>query len=341
MSAFPTNPEEIDDAWLTGVIRIPVHARRVVPITDRRGVNGETYRIVLDSEGGPASVVAKFPHEPSRGVARYQRWYEREVRFYRELAASTPMRTPRCYAAQIDPDDNFVLLLEDLGGEHQGDQAAGCTLADAHEVVRSLAAMHARWWEPDPAPHPWLPLTTVGLDRGLPVGGAFARAWSRVRETIDPGAHPVLDAGVEDYVGLLTEISTGPVTLCHGDFRLDNLFLVDSVPIAFDWQFACRARGAYDLAYFLALDLDAGDLAAHEPALLEAYRAALAEHGVEYGPARLRRDYAVSLVLSTAVFAIGAGGPQPSDASRRMHEVGLTRLGAAIARIAATGWPEA
>ena len=339
MSDFPTSPEEIDDGWLTRVLRVPVHGHRIAPITDRRGVNGETYRIVLDSEGGPASVVAKFPHEPSRGVAQYQRWYEREVRFYRELAANTPIRTPGCYAAQIAPNDDFVLLLEDLGHERQGDQVAGCTPAEAHEVIRALAAMHARWWEPDPVPHEWLPFTTVGLDR--PVGGAFARAWGRVRETIEPGAHAVLDAGVEEYVGLLTEISTGPVTLCHGDFRLDNLFLVDGEPIAFDWQFACRARGAYDLAYFLALDLDTADLATHETALLEAYRDALALHGIEYDAVRLRRDYAVSLVLSTAVFAIGAGGPQPSEASRRMHEVGLSRLGAAIARIADGGWPEA
>ncbi len=340
MSDFPTNPEEIDDAWLSRVLGVPVRGHRIAPITDRRGVNGETHRIVLDTDGGPLSVVVKFPHEPSRGVAQYQRWYEREVRFYRELAVSTPLRAPRCYAAQIDSNDDFVILLEDLGGERQGDQVSGCTVAEAHEVVRALAAMHARWWEPDPAPHPWLPFTTVGLDRGRPVGGAFARAWARVRDGVDPGAHTVLDAGVEGYVDLLTEVSTGPVTLCHGDFRLDNLFLVDGEPVAFDWQFACRARGAYDLAYFLALDLDAGDLAAHEAALIEAYRDALALHGVEYDRARLWRDYAVSLVLSTAVFAIGAGGPQPSEASRRMHEVGLARLGAAIARIAAAGWPE-
>ena len=132
-------------------------------------------------------------------------------------------------------------------------------------------------------------------------------------------------------------------TLAHGDFRLDNLFLPDgpgAEPIAFDWQFACRARGAYDLAYFLALDLEPDELARHEGALLEAYRDALAERGVEYAATSLRRDYAVSLVLSTAVFAIGAGGPQPSEASRVMHEVGLARLGRAIARLAAAGWPE-
>jgi len=341
VSDFPTTPEAIDDGWLARVLGVPVRSHRVEAITDRRGVNGETHRLLLESDGGPPSVVAKFPHAPSRGVAQYQRWYEREVRFYRELASLTPIRTPRCYAAQIAPNDDFVLLLEDLGAHAQGDQVRGCTAAEAEPIVRALAAMHARWWTPDPTQHEWLPFTTVGLDRGRPVGGAFARAWGRVRETIEPGAHAILDAGVEGYLDLLTEISTGPVTLCHGDFRLDNLFLVDGGPIAFDWQFACRARGAYDLAYFLALDLDPAELAAHEDALLEGYRAALAGHGVAYDFTRLRRDYAVSLVLSTAVFAIGAGGPQPSEASRRMHEVGLARLGAAIARVSDAGWPAA
>ncbi len=350
--SFPAQPDEIDDAWLSRILGAEVRSHRVEPLHDRQGVNGETHRIFVDGDGTPGSIVAKFPYAPSRGVAVYQRWYEREVRFYRELAPQTPFRTPRCYAAEIAPTDDFVLVLEDLGGHPQGDQVTGCSAVQAASVVRSLAGLHARWWEPRPTEHPWLPFTTVGLQRGRPVQGAFARAWERVRDSVEPGARALLDAGVESYVDLLTEISTGPVTLCHGDFRLDNLFLPnmgssDGVTgeggtevIAFDWQFACRARGAYDLAYFLALDLEPGELATHEDALLEGYRAALAARGVDYDAARLRRDYAVSLILSTAVFAIGAGGPQPSEASRVMHEVGLARLGAAIARWSAAGWPE-
>lgn len=345
---FPTTPEEIDAAWLSRVLGLPVRSYQVTPIADRQGVNGETYRVLLDAPpetgSGPSSLVAKFPHAPSRGVAQYQRWYEREVSFYRELAASTPIRTPRCLAAEIAPNDDFVLLLEDLAPRRQGDQVRGCSAEEALPVVRALARSHARWWDTAPATHEWLPYTTVGLERGGPVSGAFGRAWSRVRQLVEPGAYAVLDAGVEQYVALLEEISTPPVTLTHGDFRLDNMFFEEGEaaaegPIVFDWQFACRTRGAYDLAYFLALDLEPGTLAEHEDALLEAYRNTLATLGVEYPEGVLLRDYAVSLVLSTAVFAIGAGGPQPSDASRVMHEVGLQRLGAAIARLAAQGWP--
>lgn len=338
---FPTSPDEIDDDWLSHALNVPVRSHRIVPITDRSGVNGETHRVFMETDAGPSSVVAKFPHLPSRGVAEFQRWYEREVRFYRELAAESPLRTPRCFSAEIAANDDFVLLLEDLAPAPQGDQVAGCSAAEAEVVVRALARMHAHWWEEDPGPHEWLPYTTVGLDRGRPVQGAFGRAWGRVHHLVEPAAHEAIEAGIEAYVDLLGEVSSGPVTLCHGDFRLDNLFFVDEEPVAFDWQFACRARGAYDLAYFLALDLDSAELATHEDALIEAYREGLAESGVEYSRERLRRDYAVSLILSTAVFAIGAGAPQPSEASRVMHEVGLARLGAAIARTAATGWPPA
>ena len=334
MTPVPHGPDAIDLGWLGGLLGGRIDGVLIEAIDDRRGLNGETYRMHLDGAGVPASIVAKFPGEASRGVARFQRWYEREVRFYRELAARTPLRSPRCFHAEIDDDDNFILLLEDLGQTPQGNQVDGCDLDEAYRVVRSLAAMHARWW--DSSALEWLPYTTVGLNRAGPVQSAFGRSWSRVRDLVATEAHPIVDAAVERYVDLLELIATSPVTLCHGDLRLDNLFLPPSPPdvIAFDWQFACRARGTYDIAYFLALDLDHTLLAEHEDALIAAYVAALAEGGVGgYTPAMARDDYATALLLSLAVFAIGAAAPQPSDAARVTHEVGLDRLGQAIARI--------
>ena len=312
-------------------------------MVDRSGVNGEMYRLRLSGEGVPATVMAKLPsvRPAARGVASYQRWYEREVRFYLELADATPIRTAHCFAAEIAPNDDFVLLLEDLGGLPQGNQVAGCSLHEASRAMEAAAALHARWWEPEPVPHAWLPFTTVGLDRALPVAGAFTRAWAAVRELVAEGARTAIDLGVASYPDLLAEVSAGPVTLCHGDYRLDNVFFDpqrDSEVIPFDWQFACRARGAYDVAYFLALDLDPAVLAEHRDSLLAEYVAELKARGIEgYTLEACRHDYAVSLILSTAVFAIGAAGPQPSDAARVMHEVGLRRLGDAIATAVGEG----
>ena len=71
-------------------------------------------------------------------------------------------------------------------------------------------------------------------------------------------------------------MSTGPVSIIHGDFRLDNLFFSTTGEItAIDWQFTSKARGIYDVAYFLTLsmaeELDQTELAS----LLSFYNAEL------------------------------------------------------------------
>ncbi|MEX1022639.1 MAG: aminoglycoside phosphotransferase family protein [Dehalococcoidia bacterium] len=343
VEAVPATVEDITTDWLAARLGARVTSMRVEPVTARTGLNGEMFRLHLEGPGLPATVMAKFPADRARGVASYQRWHEREVRFYRELAEETPLRSPRCYAAEIAPNDDYVVLMEDLGHLRQGDQVAACTPAEAARAIEGAAALHARWWEaePGPRPHAWLPFTTVGLDRAGPVQGSFARAWSLVRDGVPQPARDALDRGVEAYRDLLAEVSRGPVTVCHGDYRLDNLFFDDAAGnvIAFDWQFVCRARGTYDVAYFLALDLEPAVLAAERDALLAGYLEALRARGTEgYTEAMCRRDYAVSLVLATAVFAIGAAGEQPSEDARVTHEVGLARLGEAVGAAVEDGW---
>src|SRR5690606_38884061 len=104
------------------------------------GVNGETYRVHLEyAHGdGPASLVAKFPADrpAARTVAAFQHWYEREVEFYRRLAASSPLGTPRCYVASIEATGEYVLLLEDLRPAwRQGDQLASCAEREARAAI--------------------------------------------------------------------------------------------------------------------------------------------------------------------------------------------------------------
>jgi len=346
MSTLPTTPEEITPAWLGAQLGGVIDSIHIEPVTDRSGINGEMFRLHLRGAAAdvPPSIMAKFPAQRpgGRGVARYQRWYEREVRFYRELASETPIRTPHCYFAEITPEDDFVLLLEDLGALRQGEQVAGCTAQEATRAVEAAAALHARWWTAEAVAHPWLPFTTVGLDRAGPVSGAFVRAWWLVRDRMPPVAREALDRGVEQYPELLAEISRGPVTVCHGDYRLDNVFFDDTDEgriVAFDWQFACRARGTYDIAYFLALDLEPALLAANLEPLLAHYLDVLRQRGVEgYTEEMCHRDYAISLILATAVFAIGAAGEQPSESARLTHEVGLQRLGAAVEDAVQRGW---
>jgi len=79
----------------------------------------------------PASVIGKFPAAvpDSRRAGSAHLLYLREVSFYRELAHTLAIHTPRPFVAEIDPEtDDFILILEDLAPFRQVDQLAGCSL---------------------------------------------------------------------------------------------------------------------------------------------------------------------------------------------------------------------
>ena len=357
MSAAPPSPRapgQITVAWLGHVLReagVLGHAvleqATVEAIGDLGGVNGETYRIRLGYAAGtrppplaPRTLVAKFPADRpgARGVAAFQRWYEREVAFYEMLAATSAIRTPGCYAASIDASGDYVLLLDDLWPRTQGDQIAGCTVEDARAALESVAGLHARWWGAPPPVSDAMPEATVGLDRAERVGGALARVWERTRDLVPmplavASRIPELVGG---YVPLLREMASGPVTVAHGDYRLDNLFFDPHAArrdyvTAIDWQFVCRSRGMLDVGYFIGLDLDPVLRREHEHDLIDAYLAALHARGVRgYEVPAAWDDYRRALLLGFAVFLIGAAGEQPNARMVRVHEVGLARLAAAI-----------
>ncbi len=335
---LPQAASEVTPAWLSDVLGLDVAAVRPEHIGLLEGVNSEVSRLYLevrDAPAAPATLVFKVPaaSEGARGVAAFQRWYEREVGFYQYFAAHTPIATPTAYLGRAEADGRYVLLLEDLAATPQGDQIAGCSIEAARAVVLAAADLHAQFWEaPALQAHDWLPATTVGLDRAGAVAGAFARGWAQRRDRSPSALRPLIDAAVEGYADLVALAASPPVTLIHGDYRLDNMFLAsngDGLTVI-DWQFISRCRGAYDVANFLGLSLDPAERRTHERALLEAYRARLAAAGIEYTSEAIEVDYRLGLLLSYAVFAIGAVGQDPASRAGRMHEVGLERLGAAI-----------
>ncbi len=352
---WPRAPHEITVEWLSLALREAgvlgealIESAAVEAIGDLGGVNGETYRVRIEYAGSaveaPRSLVAKFPADRAgaRGVAAFQHWYEREVSFYTTLAATSRIRTPRCYAASIDPTSapsgDYVLLLEDLRPRPQGDQIAGCTVEEARAAIEAAAALHARWWHTPPPVGDAMPETTIGLNRAARVQGALARVWERTRQLVPMPASLAarIPALVKGYVPLLHRMACAPVTVVHGDYRLDNLFFDDRPSggievTAIDWQFVCRCRGMYDVGYFLGLDLEPDVRRAHERALIDAYLDALRAGGVEgYDAAEAWDDYRRALLLGFAVFLIGAAAEQPNDRMVRVHEVGLARLAAAI-----------
>ena len=253
------------------------------------GQMSDSFRVRIDygddADSGPASVVAKFASsdETSRATGVGLGAYDREVRFYRELAPRIGGPLPGCHAAVIDPEDGwFTLLLEDGAPAEQGDQITGCTPDQAQLAMHELARLHAPVFaDSQLGATPWLnqemPLNQALLTQLLP---GFLE---RYADRIDPEHAEVCERFVGSLDGWYSD-RRPPLGLVHGDYRLDNmLFGGSSAPHRFlvvDWQTVGWGPVMTDASYFLGSSLTTGDRREHGERLVREYYEALHEHGV-------------------------------------------------------------
>lgn len=194
--------------------------------------------------------------------------------------------------------DEFVLLLADVKDAEVYSQIDGCPPEIAHVAARALARHHAAFADSalfDHPEHAWL---TYSSDSPNPEGviQGVTDAWPGFRETFPELADAALESLVERHVASvhsLMEIPAGrPITLGHGDYRLDNLFLgADGEVTVLHWQLCGKVNFAYDLAYFLTQSLTIGDRRAHEAAIIESYFDELEAAGATHGRGDFMEDY--------------------------------------------------
>lgn len=322
-------PQELTPEWLTRALRqtgtimnATVKSFDTKMIAEGVGLLGQLAQVSLHYEGfdaeAPRTLIAKFPAEAgeNREVGDSFRFYEREVRFYDEIASEVELRTPRCYFSAMDIEaDEYVLLLEDLAPARVGDQLAGCSAAEAELAIRELAKFHATWWEsPRLAEIDWMPLGNDPVNKS--VEGIYQNAWDPFVERFgDRVPKSVLETGekLATRAGkLLDELAEPPRTIYHGDYRVDNLFFATPQggdPLAvIDWQISARGRGLYDLGYFISQSLEPAVGMATWMDLLKIYHSTLIENGVQgYDFDQCLHDYRLA-TLYCLVYPVVVGG---------------------------------
>jgi aminoglycoside/choline kinase family phosphotransferase len=110
----------------------------------------------------------------------------------------------------------------------------------------------------------------------------FAEGWEKLGRELDiPAAIQAVGPGWSDAMpALVDHLATEPTTMCHGDWRADNLlFEPDGSVVALDFQLIATARGTYDLAYFVTQSLDRPVAAEHERALFDRWKDAVEAAG--------------------------------------------------------------
>ena len=274
------------------------------------GFMGQLARVSMRSSepSAPRSVIVKLPTtDPGAHViGEMMRVWEREHLFYRDVADQMCIRVPRALVNIAEPP---CLVLEDLAPGIQGDHVTGATLDQAERAIDTIASHHAAWFEhPLLATFDWMPdLHDPSI---LALAPTFAIGWPLFLQRFGDELASRCLRWCEKFVEIIPEWISGhlnePVTMTHGDFRLDNLFFLDDGSVAvIDWQMCMRAPGQADLVYFCANNLTVEMRRAHEDALIQRYVRALHRAGVPTDAVTLegvRRGYLEGLLFYAVSF---------------------------------------
>lgn len=287
------------------------------------GAMADTYlvRFNWDEESsGPGTAVLKRPAQDSAAAATAASLgaYEREARFYTEMAPRSRVRAPRLLGALADGDGNSpdTILLEDLTEQYRpGDQLHETPLHQLEEAVRQLALMQAPFWNDEATGRqPWLhrrlgvPIPEI-LDRmerswTLAATGLLVSLPAEERKCID---RFVRSAG--SWAEAWDDPRTGPKSLVHHDFRVDNMLMSDDEVVIIDWQTVGWGPVMFDFAYLMGTSVEAQTRKTIERDMLRLYLSTLELYGVDWSESEAweayrRSAFAVLLMLVPPISSV-------------------------------------
>lgn len=345
---IPATANDVTTAWMQqalaagGLVACPaIDAVDVENIGAGVGLVGTILRCRLSWQGDadpmPSSVIVKLhsSHPETVRTARRLQLYQREYSFYHQMAPHVPLRSPALlYGDFDDTDHRFVLVLEDLRDMTTVDQVEGASAEQATTALRAIARMHGAYWNRVDQPpvvgfhdaatrerrHLVQHLYQVSLPLAFErLGRLFPQRMRRLAEAYGRG-----------LVAHTEAVAAGPLTFCHGDFRLDNMFFGPGGRddfAAVDWQVCGVRSGLYDVAYFLSSSVPVEIRREIEADVVAEYHDVLMSSGVEdFTLEECWRSYRQN-TLGCFQTLIIAGGQLDlgNERSRQLAEVFLTR----------------
>lgn len=339
---LPQSAEDLDDSWASQALGTPVRVVSHESVGVGTAFACRLFRLTLDGPPGtPMSVLIKMPIVgDTRAMLDGIGTYNREIEFYRELAPHLPVRTPRIYSAEQATDStDFVLVMEDLGGECvQIDQHEGFSRQQAEAIVDALARFHDWSWGKEQLLQRYSPRfwpTSSGEGRALQqqYGQLFTYVWGLRRDALvkllPPSAVAISDRFAELQPRMLEALAT-PTCITHGELRSDNLlFDKNGEPVFIDFQTVGQECGIRELQYLLCTSMPPERLTGIEDALIQRYCSGVANY--EPNQAREQYRWATAYNLLWPIMANVRWEGSDQRGRDRLDEM-VHRLGAAVAR---------
>ncbi len=325
MTQIPANLSEVTPDWIEDCLGTRPQSISLQPMGEGVGMMSNMAVINLEWSGEvelPASLVIKIAaeNETNRGVSQQFNLYLKEVSYYRDLAPRTKAGSPKVYASNLDEDQNFFLLMQDVSDYRMGNQVAGATLEECQLCVDFLAKLHGSFWnkldDVDWLPHMSNSENARNMAMGCEVG------WTQLLEIFGKFVPDSINARREDYIAgisrLQEKLDQPPRTLIHGDFRMDNMLFGQKPEheplLVVDFQGPLKGNGIQDLGYLLGHSAKTEVRREHEQALIQRYVEGINAEGVQnYDFDTAWQDYLVAVLYSWTVAVVIAGTMDPAN----------------------------
>jgi thiamine kinase-like enzyme len=271
---IPKRTKRITSEWLNTVLHNSGYLKDVniesfsrEPWGVGEGFASDMARLTLtydkDSPELPKTMIVKMPttFRTALSVALQYNIYEREIRFYDEIAPKSPIRVPEVIYSDIHSENKkFILILEDCSKYTQIDQIEGLNQEQTRLVIDIITEFHARWWDaPDLYSFDW-----IGKPRdkyAMALIDTYRNDWDHAikseefTELLPEGGQNVGEKISKHFPWIVNDIPDDNLTIAHFDFRLDNMFFdfanKENPLIIFDWGSAIVNGGLLDIAYLL------------------------------------------------------------------------------------------
>ena len=314
----PKHPGEITPQWLTSVLK----QSKVIGSSSVKSIKkdilavGKSWlstivkvEVEYDSseENSPNSFVLKLLSESRmfRDFSYELQAFDREIKFYNELANQIPIRLPKL----IYSDNGYhcnIMLMEDLTYLTPGDQVIGMKQEQVLTTLESLAKVHSTYWEsPILDTLEWMPFSNK-------IEEDYDENWDSFVELcsyfIDPEGM-MIGGKLRPHISwLFEEIASRPKTLTHDDMKEDNLLFgepgTDEAVVLLDWQFAIRSMGAIDVARLIGGSQTPAERSGRQFEALRRWYDKLLEEGVKnYSWEEAQRDFKLG-ALSCLTFPV-------------------------------------
>ncbi|HJO40520.1 MAG TPA: aminoglycoside phosphotransferase family protein [Acidimicrobiales bacterium] len=266
---FPTCPDELNSEWLSSALGRSVKNFETRPIGGGKGNLGD---LVLVSLENGEQVVAKFAanRQEALSAAKRSGLFEREIKFYHELAPKLDLRLPKLFASAYDPSSAyFVMLLEYLEPIKESDSISGIGVDYTRQLLVELSKLHTQG--KDLVETPWVQ-TMISQHRINNLTIMIEKGWPVLQEMCGEIVDPLKEINLlERFLETMSYLNTLDQTIVHGDIKPDNLIISNQGVTIIDWQGFGIGPPAWDIAYCMCQCLTTEERRFYESELLDSY----------------------------------------------------------------------